>query len=48
MELGYTVLVARNGEEAVEIFRQNKGIDLAVLDVVMPQKGGKEAFEDDV
>ena len=45
MELGYTVLVARNGEEAVEIFSQNKGIDLAVLDVVMPQKGGKEAFE---
>ncbi len=44
-ELGYTVLVARNGEEAVEIFSQNKGIDLAVLDVVMPQKGGKEAFE---
>ena len=44
-ELGYTVLVARNGEEAVEIFSQNKGIDLAVLDVVMPRKGGKEAFE---
>jgi nitrogen-specific signal transduction histidine kinase len=44
-ELGYTVLVARNGEEAVEIFGQNKGIDLAVLDVVMPRKGGKEAFE---
>ena len=44
-ELGYTVLVARNGEEAVGIFSQNKGIDLAVLDVVMPRKGGKEAFE---
>jgi CheY-like chemotaxis protein len=43
---GYTVLVARNGEEAVEIFRQNKEIVLAVLDVVMPRKGGKEAFEE--
>ncbi|MGB7630588.1 MAG: ATP-binding protein, partial [Candidatus Deferrimicrobium sp.] len=42
---GYTVLVARNGEEAVEIFRQHKEIVLAVLDVVMPRKGGKEAFE---
>ena len=45
-EFGYTVLVARNGEEAIEIFRQNKEIVLAVLDVVMPRKGGKEAFEE--
>jgi two-component system, cell cycle sensor histidine kinase and response regulator CckA len=43
---GYTVLVARNGEEAVGIFRRKKEIVLAVLDVVMPQKGGKEAFEE--
>jgi CheY-like chemotaxis protein len=43
---GYTVLAARNGEEAIEIFRQNKEIDLAVLDVVMPRKGGKEAFDE--
>jgi len=43
---GYTVLVARNGEEAIEKFRRNKEIDLAVLDVVMPRKGGKEAFEE--
>ncbi len=42
---GYTVLVARNGEEAIEIFLQNEEIVLAVLDVVMPLKGGKEAFE---
>ena len=45
-EFGYTVLVARNGEEAIEIFRKNKEIVLAVLDVVMPRKGGKEAFEE--
>ncbi|MBI5237153.1 MAG: response regulator, partial [Deltaproteobacteria bacterium] len=45
-ELGYNVLVARNGEEAIEIFRQNKEIVLAVLDMVMPRKGGKEAFEE--
>ncbi len=42
---GYTVLVARNGEEAIEMFRRKKEIVLAVLDVVMPRKGGKEAFE---
>ena len=45
-ELGYNVLVARNGEEAIGIFSQNKEIVLAVLDVVMPRKGGKEAFEE--
>ena len=43
---GYTVLAARNGEEAIEIFGRNKGIVLAVLDAVMPRKGGKEAFEE--
>ncbi|HBO69025.1 MAG TPA: hybrid sensor histidine kinase/response regulator, partial [Deltaproteobacteria bacterium] len=36
---------ARNGEEAIEIFRQNEDIALAVLDVIMPKKGGKEAYE---
>ncbi|MHB8783321.1 MAG: ATP-binding protein, partial [Desulfobacteria bacterium] len=45
-ELGYTVLVARNGEEAIEIFSQHNEIALAVLDLVMPRKGGKEAFEE--
>lgn len=45
-ELGYRVFVARNGEEAIEIFHRNTDIDLAVLDVVMPRKGGKEAFEE--
>jgi PAS domain S-box-containing protein len=43
---GYKVLVARNGEEATDIFRQHKEIVLAILDVVMPRKGGKEAFEE--
>ena len=28
------------------MFRQHKEIALAVLDVVMPRKGGKEAFEE--
>jgi PAS domain S-box-containing protein len=47
MNLGYTVLVARDGEEAVDLFRKNRDrIDLAILDVVMPRKGGKEAYEE--
>ena len=47
MKLGYTVLAARDGEEAVELFRKNmERIDLALLDLVMPRKGGKEAYEE--
>jgi PAS domain S-box-containing protein len=45
-ELGYTVLAARNGEDALEVFNRNKEkISLALLDVVMPVKGGKESYE---
>jgi DNA-binding NtrC family response regulator len=46
-ELGYTVLSARNGKDAVEIFSKNREkVSLALLDVVMPLKGGKEAYEE--
>src|SRR3990172_6380142 len=39
-ELGYTVLSARNGEDAVEIFSKNREkVSLALLDLVMPLKG---------
>ena len=45
-DLGYTVLPACNGEEAVDLFRRHGGkIALAILDMVMPRMGGKEAFE---
>jgi two-component system, cell cycle sensor histidine kinase and response regulator CckA len=43
---GYTVLTANDGREAVEVFcRKADEIALALLDVVMPQLGGREAFE---
>lgn len=46
-ELGYNVLVAKDGEEACVIFEKHKEkIALAVLDIVMPRKGGKNAFEE--
>jgi len=42
---GYSVLFARNGREAVEIFRQNTpGIAAVLLDMTMPVMGGNEAF----
>ncbi len=44
--LGYRVLAATNGEEAVALIRQDDGVALALLDVVMPGKGGKEAYDE--
>ena len=43
--LGYKVILARNGEEAVEKFLQNKTeISLLLLDVVMPKSSGLDAY----
>lgn len=46
-EAGYTVIVATNGEEAVEQFMKAKdGIKLLILDVVMPKKNAKAVIEE--
>jgi two-component system, cell cycle sensor histidine kinase and response regulator CckA len=45
-QAGYTVLAAKDGEEAVALFKENAdGVALLLLDVVMPNLGGHEAFE---
>jgi PAS domain S-box-containing protein len=42
--LGYRILQAHDGEEAVEIFSANQdSIALVILDVIMPRRGGREA-----
>jgi len=42
--IGYTVISASNGEEAVGLFRAKASdIDIVILDVVMPVMGGIEA-----
>ena len=44
--LGYDVLTAGNGKEAIEIYKENQDkIDLVVLDMIMPGMGGGETFE---
>lgn len=42
---GYDILAARDGTEAVALFEAHPEIAIAVLDVVMPRMGGKEAFD---
>jgi CheY-like chemotaxis protein len=43
--VGYRVLLAENGAEAVDIYANRKdGIALVILDMVMPVMGGREAF----
>lgn len=37
---GYEVIEAENGEQAVDIFFQNKNISLIILDVMMPKMDG--------
>ena len=44
--LGYTVLTARSGQEAIETFSRESGkIDLVILDMIMPTMGGGEAIQ---
>jgi len=44
--LGYTVLTAHNGLEALDIYKADQDrIDLVILDIIMPQMGGEETFE---
>lgn len=44
-EMGYQVLLAENGQEAVEIFQnQHAEIDLVIMDMIMPEMNGREAF----
>ncbi len=44
---GYTVLEAANGEEAVEVYRRDlKSISMVILDLVMPEMGGKRCLDE--
>lgn len=42
---GYNVLLANNGEEAIDLFFQNKNVALCILDVMMPVYTGYEVLE---
>jgi len=46
-DLGCTAIVAHNGKEAVDIFKQRREeIDLVILDIIMPVMGGRETYQE--
>jgi CheY-like chemotaxis protein len=46
MHLGYRVLAAKSGREALDIYaREGKSIDLVILDMIMPGMSGGETFD---
>jgi len=45
-ELGYKVLIARGGKEAIEIYEENKErIDIVILDMIMPDMSGGVTYD---
>jgi two-component system cell cycle sensor histidine kinase/response regulator CckA len=45
--LGYKVLAARSGREAVKVYREEgQSIDMVILDMIMPDMNGKKTYEE--
>lgn len=45
-KLGYNVITATGGQEAVDVYEKNRDkIDLVVLDMIMPDMNGSEVFD---
>ena len=45
-EMGYKVLLARGGKEALQVFRKDKDkIDLVILDMIMPDISGGKVYD---
>ena len=43
---GYKVILAKDGEDAIRKFTENKDkIQLVMLDMIMPKKSGKEVYD---
>ncbi len=46
LELGYRVLTAENGQEALTVYlAHEKEIDMVILDLIMPGMGGGKTFD---
>ena len=46
-KLGFTVLTAENGKEALEVYKNNQNdIDIVVLDMIMPDMGAADTYDE--
>jgi CheY-like chemotaxis protein len=46
IDLGYNAVAVANGREAVDYYsKHSEKIDLAIIDMVMPEMGGRECFQ---
>ena len=45
-ELGFTTITAKDGREAVDIFRTTPGIAFIILDLTMPHMDGEQCFRE--
>jgi two-component system cell cycle sensor histidine kinase/response regulator CckA len=44
--MGYRVLIAKDGKEAIEVYeKQQDDIDIVLLDMIMPNMGGGEVYD---
>jgi two-component system cell cycle sensor histidine kinase/response regulator CckA len=45
-EMGYRVLIAKNGQEALSVYHKNKDqVDIVILDIIMPDMGGGITYD---
>jgi CheY-like chemotaxis protein len=45
-EYGYSIIEAIDGKDAIDQFTGTEGIDLIILDTVMPKKNGREVYNE--
>ncbi|MGD9230814.1 MAG: response regulator, partial [Desulfobacterales bacterium] len=45
-KVGYNVLIAKNGKNAIEIYKENQDkIDIVIIDMIMPELSGGETYD---
>jgi len=45
-KMGYAVLIAKGGKEAIKIYKKKKDkIDIVILDMIMPEVSGGDTFD---
>ncbi|MFA6218024.1 MAG: response regulator [Candidatus Omnitrophota bacterium] len=43
--LGYKVLAASDGKEAIDLLRKNSDVQMALLDILLPESSGLDVFD---